>query len=162
MSMTCGLTMNEAASSRGQGPEAEFVVLESNRLHSEWVMNSVLFGQMTRVRDELIEVFQETANENWDGHGARAVAPEVLEVARKVLAALPLGLPMPSVGAEPDGQLTLEWYHSPRQTLSVSVSPDGDLHYAALLGASLQSGTEPFYGVVPRAILELVSRIVPE
>ena len=43
------------------------------------------------------------------------------------LEVLPDGLPMPSPGAEPDGQLTLEWHKSAYQTLSVSVTADGDL-----------------------------------
>ncbi|MFH0937823.1 MAG: hypothetical protein V1899_00835 [Planctomycetota bacterium] len=68
-------------------------------------------------------------------------------------------VPMPSVGAEPDGHVTLEWHHSSRRTLSVSVSPDGELHYAALFGASKVYGTEPFFGNVPKSILDLISQV---
>jgi hypothetical protein len=43
--------------------------------------------------------------------------------------------------------------------LSVSVSPDGELHYAALLGLSKAYGTEPFFGEAPRPILDLIFRV---
>ena len=68
----------------------------------------------------------------------------------------------PSVGAEPDGQITFEWYQSQRRILSVSVSQEGDLHYAALLGYSRRYGTEPFFGEIPADILKLVHRAVSE
>ncbi|MBI1902176.1 MAG: hypothetical protein HYS13_13835 [Planctomycetia bacterium] len=73
--------------------------------------------------------------------------------------ALPLGFPAPSIGAEPDGDLTLEWHCSPRRTLSVSVSPEGDLDYAGLFGPNRTYGTEVFYGEVPETILRLIRRV---
>jgi hypothetical protein len=54
----------------------------------------------------------------------------------------------------------LEWYHSPRRTLSISFSKNSELHYAALLGASKTYGTEPFFGDVPKIIVDLVSRVM--
>ncbi len=157
---TCSLASYEMVSSQGLSPEADFVVKESKRLHDEWQRNAYLFSQISRVWNELTEVLGETSEPDWDGYSARAVTNNTYQVARKVLAVLPLGMQMPSVGAEPDGHITLEWYHSPHKTLSISVSPEGDLHYAALLGASVQYGTELFYGTVPDVILDLVSKVV--
>jgi hypothetical protein len=66
------------------------------------------------------------------------------------------------VGAEPDGHITLEWYHSPRQVLSVSVSADSELNYAALLpGPRRASGKEQFVGDIPATILALIRDVVP-
>ena len=59
----------------------------------------------------------------------------------RLVESLPLGFPKPSIGSEPDGQLTLEWYKSPRRSLSVSVDPDGLLHYAGLYSASKRYGS---------------------
>jgi len=42
----------------------------------------------------------------------------------------------------------------------VSVSPEGDLHYAALLGPNKAYGTELFFGEVPKAILDLIARVM--
>jgi hypothetical protein len=58
--------------------------------------------------------------------------------------------------------LTLEWHSSPRRTLSVSITPEGDLHYAALLGPRKKAyGTEPFFDEVPKAILDLIGQVAP-
>jgi hypothetical protein len=53
----------------------------------------------------------------------------------------------------------MEWYRSPRRTLSVSVAPGDDLHYAALFGPSRVYGTEAFFGEIPEGILNLIRRV---
>ncbi len=108
---------------------------------------------------ELDGLAEECVRPNWDGYEAEPVIPESIEHARSLLRALPMGMAPPKLGVEPDGQVTLEWYASPRRVLSVSMSPDGDLHYAALIGPTRQFGTEPFFGEIPRAIVELIRRV---
>jgi len=109
--------------------------------------------------DELYQVFEECCQANWDGHGAAPASVRAVQLAYEFLEALPLGTSAPSIGAEPDGHITLDWYHSPRQTVSISVSPEGELHYAALMGASKAYGTEPFFGEVPKEIMDLIRRV---
>jgi hypothetical protein len=109
--------------------------------------------------EELLETFEECRQPNWDGYGAQSVREETYDLAHQFLAALPLSTPLPSIGAEPDGQITVEWYRSPQRTLSVSVSPDGDLHYAALLGAERICGTETFRAKMPQVLRDLIARI---
>jgi hypothetical protein len=109
--------------------------------------------------DELNQVYAECLEPNWDGYGAMPVSNTTYRLAYEFLDAFPLGMPLPSFGAEPDGHLTLEWHHSPRWTLSVSVSPERELHYAALLGASKMYGTEPFFGEIPSRILDLIRQV---
>gem|GEM_PF-6609959 len=41
----------------------------------------------------------------------------------------------------------------------VSISADGNLHFAALLGLTKAYGTEPFVGEVPKIISDLIQRI---
>lgn len=110
-------------------------------------------------RDELVAVWDDCRHADWDGFGALAVTVDTLRNACQFIESLPLGCPAPSVGAEPDGQLTFEWHRRPRRTLSVSVTPDGYLHYAALVGPNRAYGTEAFFGEAPEAILDLVRRI---
>ncbi len=114
---------------------------------------------MAEVIDELSGVAKHCSVANWDGYGAVPVAEQTYEQARSFLDALPSGTPVPSVGVEPDGHLTLEWYRSPRRLLSVSVTPEGDLHYAALIGPAKAYGTEPFLGEAPQPIPDLIRRI---
>ncbi|MEW6363672.1 MAG: hypothetical protein AB1714_03425 [Acidobacteriota bacterium] len=108
---------------------------------------------------ELFRVYEECQNAGWDGHGAAPVSEATYEQAREFLEALPLGAPGPSFGAEADGHITMEWYGGPRRTLSVSITPDGEIHYAALLGASKSFGSEPFLGESPAIVLDLIRRV---
>lgn len=112
-----------------------------------------------RVAEELKQLTLECGRENWDGHGGAPVAPETYEIARQLALALPENIPQPSTGVEADGHLTLEWYRDKRQVLSLSISPENNLYYAALIGESKRSGTEPFKGELPDDILRIVRRI---
>jgi len=109
--------------------------------------------------DELGSVWNECSASDWDGYGAVAVTQDTLRNAYCVLESLPVGFPHPSIDAEPDGALTLEWYRSPRRTVSVSVDESSDLHYAALLGPNRQFGTEVFAGEMPDRIMALVDEV---
>lgn len=114
----------------------------------------------TELFNELYTVAEGCRKPNWDGQGAAAVSEESYRSAYRFLEALPLGTLPPSVGVEPDGEMTLEWYHSSRRIVSISFSKAGELHYAALLGASKAYGTEPFFGEVPKVIVDLISRVM--
>lgn len=109
--------------------------------------------------DELWAVWDECREANWDGYNAHPVDQETYQTAYRLIESLPLGFPRPSIGAEPDGHLTLEWYQSPRRLLSVSVDPDGMLHYAGLYGASKRYGTMSFFSTVPSELIQLVREI---
>ena len=108
---------------------------------------------------EIEEIAVECSAPGWDGFGANAVTAVAVADARAFAEALDSTLPVPEVGAEPDGALTFEWHRSARQTLSVSVHGSGVLHYAALLGAAKAYGTEPFVGEVPKIISDLIHRV---
>ena len=124
---------------------------------------AISFGAGVKIAiEELHDIADECGTTGWDGYGAEPVGQETIRQAERFLNALPLGVAAPSVGAEPDGQITFEWYQSPRRILSVSVSREGDLHYAALLGYSRRYGTEAFFGEMPSEILRLVHRAVSE
>jgi len=137
---------------------AEFVT-EQNSICSRHLRESSAFGIGSLLREEFSNVWEECRVANWDGYNALAVTQETLRFAYTFLESLPLGFPRPSIGAEPDGHLTVEWHQSRRRTLSVSISPDGELHYAALLGLGRTCGTEPFFGEIPESILDLVGKV---
>jgi hypothetical protein len=110
-------------------------------------------------REALLAIRETASLPDWDGHGASPISRATYQQAYRVLEAIPDSFPLPTFGAEPDGQLTLEWHHSAYRTLSISVSPDGELHYAALIGASRAYGTEPFLGQLPEVLLPLIQRV---
>ncbi len=125
---------------------------------SRRTVDTVRFRSMQTVR-ELQALTQECGSPNWDGYGASPVIPETLDLARRLAFALPFDIPLPSVGAEADGHLTFEWYEGPRNVLSLSVSPEGLLCYAAHIGQSKRSGTEPFNGRLPEDVVQIVRRL---
>src|SRR5688572_21256607 len=97
--------------------------------------------QTDQVLDELRHLCEQFQAPGWDGRQALPLARATIQHAVEFVEALPARMSAPSVGAEPDGQLTLEWYRTPRHVLSVSVTAEGDLHYAALLGRNRHYGT---------------------
>jgi len=144
----------------GASEIAGFVAREAEKGRRR-LQDSYAFGMAGKgVFNELFQVVKECCEPNWDGYGAQPVSDTTYQLAQKFLEALPLGMPAPSIGAEPDGHLTVEWFRSPRRTLSVSISPEGDLHYAALIGSAKAYGTEPFFGEAPKAIVDFIHRVM--
>ena len=80
-------------------------------------------------------------------------------MAYALIESLPLGFPRPSVSAQPDGQLTLEWYRTPTRTLSLSIDPDGFIHYGGLFGPEKHFGTVPFLEGLSDRILRLANEV---
>lgn len=151
--------MAELIFNRGISAEAQYVDRQTWKASNK--LQESAFGIESVLREELASVWGDCRVPDWDGHNALAVTQEALRNAYIFLECLPFSFPKPSVGAEPDGDITLEWHHSPRRTLSVSVSAEDELHYAALLGAARTSGTEPFFGEIPERILDLIRRVGP-
>jgi len=147
------------APTHGASEEARFIANQSQEDRRRLREAHSLGLGADRTFEELFVVARECRTPNWDGYGASPIASQTFNHACQLLGALPLGIPAPSVGAEPDGHVTFEWHRSPRWTLSVSISPEGDLHYAALLGSSKVYGTEPFFGETPSRILELIRQV---
>ncbi|HEX3151908.1 MAG TPA: hypothetical protein VHR66_27800 [Gemmataceae bacterium] len=141
----------------GFGAAARSIELKTNQQRSALRQSTALGNQPAL--DELIAVAQECHEPNWDGYGARAVTPRALSDAFRFLQSLPYGFPLPSVGAEPDGHVTLEWYSSVRRSLSVSIDPDGYLHFAALMGTNHLYGTFTFFETAPRELLRLIREV---
>lgn len=149
-----------ALTSGGASETAVFIAEQTKKWRWQFQESYTLGQRAKGTLNELYQVFDECRHPNWDGYDAAPVSADTFQLAYQLLEALPLGTPAPSLGAEPDGHITLEWHRSPRRTLSVSISPKGELHYAALVGASRHYGTEPFYGEAPKAIVDLIYRVL--
>jgi hypothetical protein len=130
----------------------------TNQNNSQHFSQSVVLGKQSAY-NELIELWDECQTPDWDGYDALPIKEKTFNNAWAVIEALPLGCPLPSFGAEPDGHITLEWYRHPRWILSISVSPEGYLYYAALFGDSSVKGADTFLGKIPTTILNLIERV---
>jgi len=148
----------ETTQFRGESSAARFIeeqIADQNR----FLHKSAALGVEQVLREELTEVWEECSQPDWDAYNALPVSWDSVDNARRLLLSLPLGTKLPSVGAVPSGNISLEWHHSRRRSLTVTVSPDGDLHYAALLGPGRTCGTEPFFEEAPQIILDLIARV---
>ena len=142
----------------GASDAAAYVQSRAAKLTRQ-LQKSAAFGVESLIRGELADVWDECSEAGWDGYNAIAVTWDSYNNTERFLRAMPLGTSAPSIGAEPDGQMTLEWGRSKQRRLSVSVSPDGELHYAALLGAEKTCGSVPFFDEVPGTILQLIRKV---
>ncbi|MEK9140047.1 MAG: hypothetical protein AAB308_03240 [Nitrospirota bacterium] len=146
-------------SSQGQSDLAEFLhtttKAEVRRLHDSHELGLRGKGVLT----ELCRVYQDCRTPNWDGYGALPVSHTTYLTAEAFLDSLPLGTPAPTIGAEADGHLTIEWYQSPQEQLSISISSDNNLHYAGIHGISKFYGTEAFFGDSPTSLLQLIYKV---
>ncbi|MBE9100120.1 hypothetical protein [Vacuolonema iberomarrocanum] len=149
--------MTTTIMSRGNSPTASYIdqINQDNQRH---FAQTAAFSTQPAI-DELANAWEECSTSNWDGYDAFPIKEETLNYAYAFIQALPLGFPLPSVSAEPDGHLALDWFRDPHWTISVSMSPEGILYYAALLGNSDPRGTEPFLGEVPERLLNLIKEV---
>ena len=138
------------------GRAAEWIDLAARQYREEFRKSSL--GHREAL-EELGDVWDECRYPDWDGYGALPVEQDTLRAAYSLIESLPLGFPRPSIGAEPDGQLTLEWRKSPRHILSVSVDPDGYLHYAGIFGTDKSHGSITYFSTPPDKLLQLVREL---
>ncbi len=133
------------------------IVDSAARKPHEKIRSSTLGHQ--EALEELWQVWVECQDANWDGYQAFPVTQDAYRNAYQFVESLPLGFPAPTFGAEPSGAITLEWYRSSRRLLSVSVTGDGEIFYAALFGTNRVHGREDLFGGVPKIILSLIQRV---
>ena len=134
------------------GHRVEIVVRDSES-------SEELDAERITLRDTLRETWQRCQQPNWDGEGADAISTETHDVACRLLESLPSGTPLPTVSAEPDGQLNFEWYQAPRRLLSASVSSNGTLYWAALIGSEDPRGSCQFVDQVPQTLLYWIGQV---
>ncbi len=148
-----------ATASYGVGGEAQKVEDLLWQLAHHLASSSLGRMQQEAFR-QLYEVLEECGRSNWDGYGAQPVSFETYEKAKRMITALPFGIPVPQISAEPDGEITFEWYVTPSRIFSISVGPNNELSYAGLFGASRTYGTEIFYDEIPQTVLSHIKRVV--
>jgi hypothetical protein len=80
-----------------------------------------------------------------------------------IVRGLPDGFPVPEVGAEPYGAISLDWIHSRFRMLSLSVSGDARLAYGWIDGSDSGHAVAGFDGVkLPERLLSDIARIMSD
>ena len=110
--------------------------------------------------EELEKVYEECLEANWDGYGAMPISRETYSEARKLLRMMPSSLPRPDISAEPDGEITFEWYKGKYSVFVISVGGNNLITYAGLFGKSNRiHGTEYFTDELPEIIHHCIRRL---
>jgi hypothetical protein len=145
--------------SRAEGREAQTVSCVFNEVRGNFLATQYLGGPMRKTVAELVDTFLDCYHENWDGYDALPVNPRAFQNAGRFLDALNGLWPQPSVGVDPDGEMSLEWYRGPRLRFSISIGPDATISYAGMFGSNTVHGTETFFDEVPTGILQNLRRL---
>lgn len=97
-------------------------------------------------QSDLIRLYQECNQDNWDGEGARLITPATLREAQRLLEVIPSSIRIPDFFPEPTGAIAFEWYLSPNRVYVLSLSGRRRLEYAGLLGNGGETHGHWFYG----------------
>jgi hypothetical protein len=108
----------------------------------------------------MVDLYQECTQPNWDGYGAPALSPEVFQVAVQFVASIPFDIPVPEIGASSAGDISFEWAQSPRRIASMAISENGEIHYAALNGHKRSFGSLPFDGSFDSQLHDLIQNVL--
>jgi hypothetical protein len=154
------ISFSPETKTRGESDAARFIDQASRDHIRDLERSETIGGVSSQFTAEFLSMVRECRIEGWDGYGAMSVNEETILNAWRFAEVIPLGICKPSIGAEPDGHITFEWYSNPDRTLSVSIDSFGNLHYSTLLGPDRHYGTESFVGLVPFRLLELIYQVM--
>ena len=147
--------------------ESNGVSYEANRVRDlfcetrERFWSSVSLGASRKeCLNQLLDVCLEAAAPGWDGNGAQSLESGAPNAAYSFINAIPSNVPMPDIGADPDGEISLDWSAGPRRQFSISLGARNVLSYAGLFGSDKVSGSERFQGTIPRNLLDYIKRAV--
>ena len=134
----------------------DFAVKISERFES----SQALFGEKSRLLNELHQMADDCAEEDWDGYGAEAVTVAALARAEAFVRALPEDILLPEVSVEPDGAIAFDWMPHPSKTFTLSVNAGNRLAFAWIDGTDRGHAAVKFNdGKIPSRVLTELERL---
>jgi hypothetical protein len=109
---------------------------------------------------ELSGLFEECSRPDWDGYDAPPLSAEVFQVAAQFVASIPFDVPVPEISASPAGDISFEWAQTARRIVSVAISENREIHYAALNGHKRSFGSMPFDGSFDSQLHDLIQSVL--
>jgi hypothetical protein len=113
----------------------------------------------SEIIDELIEIYNECSEGDWDGYGALALEKDSIFGAVKFITLLPSSMPMPEISAEPSGVVGLEWHKDKNLVFVVTLINENILSYAGIFGLNKTHGIEYFGESIPHILIEHIRRL---
>jgi hypothetical protein len=145
----------------GVSNESVEIVRERAKEYQSDRQTPASFAWRDSLLEQVGEILQGCSDQAWDGYNAEPVSPLSAESALELARNLPAGIQKPTVVPEPDGDISFEWRTDDNRLFSLSVTGP-TLVYAGRFGGSLrQYGEERFFGVIPRTIMEILTRYFP-
>lgn len=111
------------------------------------------------LHDQLIDVFLQSSVARRQDDDSEPIDRNTIMIAKLLVESLPKAYQTPTISGEPDGHVNIEWFVHPRRILSVSVNPNGLLHWAALIGEEDPRGSCRFFGETPKTLLFWIARV---
>lgn len=110
--------------------------------------------------DAFRDIVENYLEEGWDGYDASPVTEQTIKEAYKFICLLPLSLPTPDeISADPDGDISFEWYKATNYIFTVSVSEKKTIAYAGIFGTYTKvHGSEYFDFKIPSSILDNIKK----
>lgn len=137
-------------------------VLYSLSLYSHVHVDETLPDDSETLISELREIAEECGEPNWDGYDALPIESRTLELAKRLVYALPEGLPLPEAAPEPDGFISLDWIWSKNRVFSLSIGKTDELSYAWIDNEDRGYGVAKFDGLsVPKRVIETIRGFLP-
>ena len=155
----CAFSENEFMAGYSKASEAVCKNLEKIREH---YLTPVTRQKLSQVWcDALRDIVESKCTEGWDGYDAAPVSEQTLKEAYKFISLLPPSLPVPEeISADPDGDISLEWYRNTNYLLTISISEKKTISYAGVFGPySKVHGTEYFDFKIPKSILDNIKKL---
>jgi len=119
------------------------------------------FAWRDLIIEEVADILETCSDQGWDGYDGEPVSPLSAHSAAELVRNLPEGIQTPTVVPEPDGDIALEWRTEDNRLFSLSVTGPTLIYAGRFGGASRQHGEEPFFGTIPRTILQILTQHFP-
>jgi hypothetical protein len=150
---------SNANSSPGVSQYAEALNLKPRQKALE--DNSITIGhRYSQLFQQIVNARGSAEVDDWDGEGAPAITQSAVDGAVILSISIPQSLPVPTVRAEPTGEISFEWYKDRRHVAVVTV--DGDfVRWSAIAGTdAMRSGAEPYLKALPGAALNVIREVL--
>jgi len=152
-----GLITPTRSTARSEPANQLAAIVEQIRMHL--LTSYAVRCRVERALDELETMRDEASIQGWDGYGAKPMNPQAYIQAKRFLESLPTTAPQPEIGADPDGDVALDWSFGPRRALTVSINETGRCTFAWMRGNSTLRGTDWFDDGIPGSIAYALSQL---
>jgi len=145
--------------SNAQSPSARVLQKMQEDTRGYLLTSHTVRDSRERLLDELDSLYDEASHSGWDGFGADPVSLDAYDFAKVFIKALPTTSPLPELNADPDGEISLNWFFGKGRALTVSVGPTGRCTFAWMLGRRSTRGTDWIEDGIPASIANALLRL---